>query len=304
MDVIKQITEEFNLTRVMPNRAYGQTQKGIPFTAMLVSNNLQLIFMLRLKNPEEKKEVANQIKKMGFFLRQNADHLVLSTAKTRKIKDSMRELLNLVDQGKIFEEMDECPICHQSHCDRVGVYQGRMQRVHTRCWKEVYLQKKEQLQRNEGHYVTGAIGAFLGALLVTLAGLLIMKVLDISFGIIFACSGSAAVFGYKKLKGKLDRGSRPIIIGMSLLAFVVYLYALVYLYAFDHFNFFNYLELIPYLTSGIFSVEFISSCWFEILFFTMGLIAASMDRSLSATKLLEDLETEQSISKEITVDMN
>lgn len=91
--------------------------------------------------------------------------------------------------------------------------------------KETYaVQEKVEENENNGSYLTGAVGAVLGAILGIGVNVLTILFLERIFSLLFALVPIGAMFGYKLFKGKTNKFSLLIVIVLSLLAVPVMIY--------------------------------------------------------------------------------
>ena len=86
------------------------------------------------------------------------------------------------------------------------------------------LQAKVEENENNGSYVTGFVGALIGALVAVALNVLAMVFTDRMYAILFALVPIFAMFGYKLFKGRTDKGSLIIILLLSLLAIPLMVY--------------------------------------------------------------------------------
>lgn len=298
---VDSLMSQFDLKQGSSSKLHGITPGGKPYTMFMQSNVWQVLIPVHLKYSEEEKQWKAAFSKLNFTSRFTENGLTMSASKHRNLEERLQEVFTMIDR-RDFIVNDVCPICQKGNCDTLGVTSS-YHPTHKTCLHKQKQAQVEQLESNEGNYLTGAIGAFLGSLLITLLGLVSIVLIQVSYGIIFACSGLVGAWGYRKLKGKLGTAARFLICAMSLLAFVVFLYCYAYvslcLYLETTLSLSLFFNLIPEITSIIFSVDFLSTCWFEILFFVIGLGLAWLDRSLNPTFLLNELEKDNQIQRVI-----
>ena len=84
--------------------------------------------------------------------------------------------------------------------------------------EENVLREKVEENENNGSYLTGALGALLGALAGVAVNLLTILFLQRIFALLFALVPIFAMFGYKLFKGKTDKASLILVIVLSLAA--------------------------------------------------------------------------------------
>lgn len=290
---ISQVVEQFSMKQGLGNWCYGITKKGIPYSLYSVPNNNMLTIHFSIHQEIADFEQFKQaLKAIKFRYAKRKFGGYLSTSNRKNLTERVEQMFELVDQ--YCQGVQECPLCHQSNGDSVGVVNDLYQTVHATCYKHQFEEKREQVEKNEGNYITGMIGAFLGALAITLVGLLVMKMTNTSYGIIFGATGMIAATGYMKLKGKHGNVGKILVIMASLIAFIVYLYCLVLFIGYDGMPLDILFLLIPRVTSVVFSLDFlVESCWFEILFFGLGLLLVLFHKDLSGQHKIACLEKDR-----------
>ena len=93
------------------------------------------------------------------------------------------------------------------------------QPVHAACMRQQVETVREQAQENKenGSYLTGTLGAILGGLVGSILPLVMLIATDTLYALLFALVPLAAMFGYRKFKGKNDKVSIVIVVLVSLL---------------------------------------------------------------------------------------
>lgn len=129
---------------------------------------------------------------------------------------------------------ERCAICGGGSPDSLCVMEG-YQPVHGACVRDMAVHTHEKAQENQvnGSYLTGAVGAVLGAVVGIIPSLITTFLIDTIFSLLFALVPLAALWGYRKLNGKMSRGSIVIIILVSLLSVFLMLFISVAYYTME-----------------------------------------------------------------------
>lgn len=114
---------------------------------------------------------------------------------------------------------DVCPICKTQGCDSVMWYKGAYRPLHAGCAQTVVEATAAETRANQdlGSHLTGFFGALLGALVGTIPSVLTVLFAEKIWAVLFALIPLAAAWGYRKCKGKQDKGGVAIIVVLSLL---------------------------------------------------------------------------------------
>ena len=105
-------------------------------------------------------------------------------------------------------------LCLMRRQDFQGYQPVRAALVQQECYA---AREKVEENENNGSYLTGLLGAVVGALLGVGVNLLTMVFLKRMFAILFALVPAAAMFGYKKCRGRTNKLSLVIVVCVSLL---------------------------------------------------------------------------------------
>ena len=113
--------------------------------------------------------------------------------------------------------LDRCPICNKSGCDAAAPMGGVMALAHMDCLKQRAEKTKARLEDGEfsGSYLTGIIGALLGAIVGTLPNLLLIVFLQRVFALAMCLIPICAYYGYKLFGGKRNKFAIVISIVMA-----------------------------------------------------------------------------------------
>lgn len=268
----------------------------IPITLQLENSNfMKVTFLLDgtvyEQNKEEMKKALKTFRGTSIKYYRGYATLLIGIRKYKvETYEQVRDFIRFY--AKTNQESLICPICGEKNCDTFAVHNNRYVQTHAKCLAKV---EQESVQRLEtGNYLTGFIGAFLGSLAVLAISLLLISFTDTSFGWLYLISPIVASMGYLHFKGPYHWIGTMIIILCSVAAFIVFHYALVLIMLnsigvyFDVNDFMN--EFID-LNRIVFSVEYIKNCWFEFVFFIIGMGALLYLRPLSK-KRMEETEEE------------
>ena len=122
-----------------------------------------------------------------------------------------------------------CAVCSRGGADAyvhrvegVVIYDA----VHRECMHKMQTEAAVTAEENPGSYAMGALGAFLGAIVGMIPAFVGLYVFDVLSALLFAVIPIATYYGYKKLKGKMDKAAPAFavlfsLIGMGLLLLVL-----------------------------------------------------------------------------------
>ena len=102
-----------------------------------------------------------------------------------------------------------CPICKAGSCDSAAHVGSDYVPVHRACVESQARDKAEQAQQNQvsGNYVTGFIGAILGGIVGSLPNVFLLMWASRLYALLYALIPICAYYGYKLLRGKMNRGA-------------------------------------------------------------------------------------------------
>lgn len=117
---------------------------------------------------------------------------------------------------------DTCAACGAASPESL-CFVGTYQPVHASCMRADLEKTREKAEENQanGSYLTGLVGALLGMLVGLIPNVAIAVSSDLIISFLFALVPLAAMWGYRKFNGKMDKGSIGIIIVLSLIGVVV-----------------------------------------------------------------------------------
>lgn len=118
-----------------------------------------------------------------------------------------------------------CPICKQPGCDAYAFHGASYQPVHQYCVQNQAADKNQKAQQNElnGSYGLGFVGAVLGGIVGAIPTILLAVFGNLISGWLCALIPLGAYYGYKLLRGRMNRMALVMSILVSvLLAPIVY----------------------------------------------------------------------------------
>ncbi len=197
------------------------------------------------------------------------------------------EKSNLAEQFRVYAEA----ICQALAQNGVGpactcaVCQGAspeslclidvFQPVHASCVQQKVVDAKDAAAENQqnGSYLTGTLGALLGALVGTIPTILLLLLSDTISAFLFALVPLAAMFGYRLFKGKSDTVSIVIIVIISILSVGFIALACIIWEIMDMFgcNLFQAFSLIGYMLDWNDFFDILGSFWKGFLFMGLGI---------------------------------
>jgi hypothetical protein len=113
-----------------------------------------------------------------------------------------------------------CAVCGGAAPESLGFFRGTYQPVHGGCLQGLVTKARETAEDNRvnGSYLTGFLGALLGAVVGILPSLLLIALTDRIYAVLFALIPLASMWCYRKFGGKMDKASIGIVVVLSLLA--------------------------------------------------------------------------------------
>lgn len=168
-----------------------------------------------------------------------------------------------------------CAVCGGGTPDSLCVV-NTYQPVHAACMHQKLETAKEQAMENKenGSYLTGTLGAILGALVGTILPLVMLIATDTLYALLFALVPLAAMFGYRKFKGKSDKISIVIVIVVSILAVVLMAYAVIVYYIMQQMGvgLGTAMSFVSRFMSGSDFAELLGQFWKGFLFMGLGIV--------------------------------
>ncbi len=113
---------------------------------------------------------------------------------------------------------DVCPMCKQKGCDSLALVGGGYVPVHRACCDAQVGDAVAKVEVNSlsGNYLTGWLGAILGGLVAAVPSILLAWFAERISAWLYALIPLGAYYGYKLLKGKMDRMATVATIASSL----------------------------------------------------------------------------------------
>ncbi|BCN32810.1 hypothetical protein [Anaeromicropila herbilytica] len=132
-----------------------------------------------------------------------------------------------------------CPICGSSECDSYALMGEGYQPVHAKCVKNYQVGIKEKTEKNElsGNYFTGLIGALLGGVVGSVPNILSILWANKIYAVLFALIPLCTYYGYKLLRGKLNKVCVVITMLVSIIAVFFIEFAVTVMMVVDQFGF-------------------------------------------------------------------
>ena len=178
-----------------------------------------------------------------------------------------------------------CPCCGRGECDMAAVVQGQYVRVHRRCY-EARRQAEDARIASQGSYGKGLLGALLVAVLFAAAAILLVALVQKTYGYLFAVLPFAATVGYEKAHGRYGGGGMAASLGASAAGMVIYLYGVMFWMLTDAGYSLGtcFANILP-IGVDVFSPYFLKERAFELLFYAVGIVLVCVMRPLSRKKL-------------------
>lgn len=220
-------------TRIQDSTVFCGTYENYPFSVQFLSGkpggatNFSVIFIFgKAAKPRLFKPLRDSLKpraKIGVAAGGGAsllhNILVKNPADLPFVFDSLVAGLVQTARAAGLAPPQECPICKRPGCDAYAFVAPGFRPVHAACVQQQSGAQLEAAADNEanGSYATGVIGALLGALAGTLPNVLLIFALQRIFAILCALIPLGAYYGYKLLRGRMNRAVLPVVIIFSVL---------------------------------------------------------------------------------------
>lgn len=211
--------------RCIENRVMG-SWKGYPFSAVLKEgrvSTLTVTFAL-LKGPKggDLKRLRRELPK-GCALSGGGARLILVCSGGEESLTGLATT-GLDETAALLRETgsapsDQCPLCKQRNCDSLALVGGDYVPVHRACCEAHAGEAvaKAEINALSGSYLTGWIGAILGGLAAAIPSILLAWFAERISAWLYALIPLGAYYGYKLLKGRMNRMATVATIVSSLL---------------------------------------------------------------------------------------
>jgi len=212
------------------NACYVGTIDNWPVSLVFVQFTAQLRIVISADTDRTAiKNVAKEVKdrfNVGAA-KQLCTAVIKKSAEKAGAEQAIHELLAAMRSNGIRPD-GVCPICGSRNCDTAGIVKGQMRPTHRSCINSVAAEAEESAQLNkvEGNYLLGIIGAILGMLVGILPSLLAVILTEREYAILFALIPVCAYYGYKLLGGKMDKAALAASIAVTLIGVFVLNFAI------------------------------------------------------------------------------
>ena len=173
---------------------------------------------------------------------------------------------------------ETCSVCGGAHPDSLCWLDG-YQPVHAACVRSLSEQTREKAEHNQenGSYLTGILGGIVGMLAGLVPSLLTILWMERIYGVLFALVPLAAMWGYRKCRGKQNTAAIVIVIVLSLLGVFVLEAVVVAIGVTREYGmaFGTAFSLtMSYLVTGEGFVAMLGDCIMEFVFMAVGILLA------------------------------
>ncbi len=261
-----------------------------PVVIHFINGSAQLIFPFEKAQLQPAKNALKQAlrQKAQFRIGSNAFVVVIRNRRKRPIQQVFAETANALIG--IFKEydirpLDQCPYCSGGNCDSYAIVKNTYRCVHKHCIDEHLAGRIEATEKNElsGSYITGLIGGILGGAVGCIPTMLSLWFAETHYSILYALIPLGIYFGYKLLKGRMNRAVIITTIALS----VFYAFALYILYSAAIIALYGY--PISYLPLLLRDTQFLRGLLYDIaisfVFIALGIIIVW--RRISHTNIRE-----------------
>ena len=191
-----------------------------------------MILQFMLKAPLDKaqqKELRGQLAKAAALYVNQGTIRFQITAKDSDVDDQFESVKNTAlafFKQNGLTPISQCPICHGENCDTAAFYAGGYRAVHSQCLHTAMEQVSDAAARNQqnGSYLLGLIGGLLGGIVGIIPSVLTILFMERIYSILYALIPLCIYWGYKLLKGKLNKAA----IAMTIVLSIVFLFVLEY----------------------------------------------------------------------------
>ena len=172
-----------------------------------------------------------------------------------------------------------CAVCGGAAPESLGFFKGAYQPVHAGCLQNLVTTARETAEENRlsGSYLTGFLGALLGAVVAIIPSILLIALTDRIYAVLFALIPLAAMWCYRKFGGKMDKASIVIVVVLSLLA-VLLMTAVSAAVSISSEEGIPFFEILPFILAYVITVEgflaLLQDSIFPLIFLALGLVFA------------------------------
>ena len=206
--------------------------------------------------------------------------LWLSTGRKKKMQGTDAEYVEFslhVLRAAGLHPHDCCPYCKTGGCDSLSFVKGGYDLVHYRCLQEAAAKEHDKAESNlqNGSYALGILGAFLGMIVGSIPSFLTIAFMEMEYAVLFALIPLCAYFGYKLMRGKMNKVALVVSILMAILGVFLLYFEVIAFSAMKEYglSFGEVMSFIPDLLSdGSLWSSILSNAFQEFLFMALGIV--------------------------------
>ena len=197
--------------KILDKIAYG-VENDYP-TAVQFNANKQWKVIMSAPVTEWKalvKDLKSELGKKYYFMYENGHLCFTLVLKDADYQQAFQGAVTAVTEAlrrRSVAPSKNCPVCGNSGCDILVAYKGGYEAAHRSCMEQVvsHVKNKAQKSVSEGNYFTGIIGGILGAIVGVLPSFLSVVLVEKIYALLFALIPLCIYYGYKLLKGKMNK---------------------------------------------------------------------------------------------------
>ena len=193
-----------------------------------------------------------------------------------------------------------CPCCGQGGCDMAAVVQDQYVRMHRRCY-EARRQAEDARIASQGSYGKGLLGALLVSAAFAAVAILLVVLVQKTYGYLFAVLPFAAALGYEKAHGRYGGGGMAVSLAASAAGMAIYLYGVMFWMLTDAGYSLGtcFANILP-IGVDVFSPYFLKERAFELIFYAVGIALVCAMRPLSRKKLAQQAQAVAALARPLT----